>query len=70
MGILQERVLARMAEDGNPIVTDPDQAMSDPQRACFAAMASYEAAWKTVPEAEFGAFLRATLALFFTEDEV
>lgn len=70
MNALRERVLQRMVDDGNPIATDPDQAMSDPQRACFAAMASYETAWKVVPEDEFGAFLRTTLALFFVDDEI
>jgi hypothetical protein len=70
MEALQQRVIERMTRDGNPLVTDPEQAMSDPQRACFAAMATYETAWKVVPEAEFGAFLRATLPLFFADDEI
>jgi hypothetical protein len=66
---LRQRVAARMTQDGNPLATDPERLMSDPHRACFAVLALFESAWKSVPEEELGAFIRGVMPAYLTDDE-
>lgn len=67
---LRQMVIARMTQEGNPLITTPDQLADNPKRACFAILQALETAQKTLSREDFGAFLRATMPLFFADDDI
>lgn len=67
---LQHRVIERLERDGNPLATDMELVMSDPQRACFALLAVFHSIVNSIQQEEIGAFLRGTVPAFLADDEI